>query len=670
MGAFVFFGILAIVLVVAREPIKRFFKRVAGLFLVMPESDCACECVFVLGEQPPTDAPVEIITGDLRKMRGSGPMLAYLSLQSLCDQPIDRVTVGLICTDSAAVAVGEPILYEYCNAAPEGGAFFGSTEPIAVADPTVTAYEARILRVVFADGSEWTSKDAARMSGEVQRADANATLVKVKRKANSGNGRWPQIALITLCALIACTALGYFVAYPLVARALGNYAPYVNMYNVESITIGSGRTEIKEYAFKNCDSLRSVTIPDTVTNIGMKAFYDCDALESVVIPGSVKEISFGAFEACNGLESVTLGDGVEVIGTEAFYGCTNLRDLVIPTSVRTLGDNAFSSCPIENATIPLLAVPAVSKDYLKTLVINGEGTIGKRIFLDFDQLESVTIGEGVISIGSYAFSGCERLESVTLPSSLKTIRSNAFGACKSLKSITIPDGVTYVDEYAFMSTPIETMTAPVNAISGFPRGRLKSVVLTGEGSIPYNAFSEALYLESIVISEGVTSIEEYAFSNCTGLTSIVIPDSVTSIGYWAFRGCNKLTSIVIPGSVTSIGYDAFEGCTGLTSITLGDGVTSIGGYAFGGCTSLESLEIPDSVTSIGYNAFEGCTGLTSIVIPDSVTSIGYDAFDGCSALSDVYFTGSEAEWRAISAVGGNYNLTSATIHYNYVPDGE
>ncbi|MBO7326038.1 MAG: leucine-rich repeat protein, partial [Clostridia bacterium] len=64
--------------------------------------------------------------------------------------------------------------------------------------------------------------------------------------------------------------------------------------------------------------------------------------------------------------------------------------------------------------------------------------------------------------------------------------------------------------------------------------------------------------------------------------------------------------------------------------------------------------------------FSGCDSLTSIVIPDSVTTIGSWAFWDCTSLTNVYYTGTEEQWKAISI--GNYNssLTNATIHYNHV----
>jgi hypothetical protein len=57
-----------------------------------------------------------------------------------------------------------------------------------------------------------------------------------------------------------------------------------------------------------------------------------------------------------------------------------------------------------------------------------------------------------------------------------------------------------------------------------------------------------------------------------------------------------------------------------------------------------------------------------VVIGDGVTTIGGGAFDDCSSLKDVYYTGSEEEWKVITIGSNNSYLTNATKHYNYVPE--
>ena len=237
------------------------------------------------------------------------------------------------------------------------------------------------------------------------------------------------------------------------------------------------------------------------------------------------------------------------------------------------------------------------------------------------------------------------------------IGNGAFGWCKSLTGVTIPDSVT---------------------------------------SIGGSAFYGCTSLTNVTIPDSVTSIGGSAFGNCKSLTNMTIPDSVTLIGNGAFLGCTSLTS------VTSIGNGAFASCTSLTGIwvaegnndyssdasgvlfnkdkitlvqcpgtfreyTIPDSVTSIGEQAFMGCSSLTSVTIPDSVTSIHWGAFYDCTSLASVTIPDSVTSIGAWAFRDCTSLTDVYYAGSEAQWKAISiSSNGNDDLLTANIHYNYV----
>lgn len=121
---------------------------------------------------------------------------------------------------------------------------------------------------------------------------------------------------------------------------------------------------------------------------------------------------------------------------------------------------------------------------------------------------------------------------------------------------------------------------------------------------------------------------------------VTIPSHVTRIGDYAFQYCTTLNKVTIPSTVTSIGYAAFGDCTGLTEATMLPGVTSVGNWAFGKCSALTKVTIPASVTSIGEVAFYKTN------------------------VKDVYYGGTEAQWKAIKIGDFNEALTKANIHYN------
>ena len=173
----------------------------------------------------------------------------------------------------------------------------------------------------------------------------------------------------------------------------------------------------------------------------------------------------------------------------------------------------------------------------------------------------------------------------------------------------------------------------------------------------------------VVIPDNVTSIGTNAFRKCRSLTSVTIPSSVTEIGQWAFNDCTSLTSVTMSPGVTKIGGGAFLNCFGLTNVTIPSSVTVLEDGAFAGCTSLTSVTIPSGVTVIGIETFGGCTNLTSVSIPSSVTVIGVGAFNICTSLKDVYFAGTEAQWKAITIEYGNEPFLAATVHYNSTGSG-
>jgi len=275
----------------------------------------------------------------------------------------------------------------------------------------------------------------------------------------------------------------------------------------------------------------------------------------------------------------------------------------------------------------------------KVVIEKGVTSIGRYAFYGLDQMESITIPEGVTSIG-WAFSGCTKLVSIDIPNSVTSLDMSVFERCTGLKSVTIGNGVTEIGSFKGLTnlTTITIGDGVTSLGSGVFEGctGLTSVNLgKNVETIGYEAFKGCTGLTSITLPNSVTSIEERAFEGCTGLTSFNLPNSVTSIKEMAFEGCTGLTSFNLPNSVTSIGDWAFSGCTRLVYFVIPNSVTSLGSGAFSGCTRLSAVKIGTGVTSIERNMFESCASLTSITIPASVTSIGQYPFKGCIAITSL-----------------------------------
>ena len=171
-------------------------------------------------------------------------------------------------------------------------------------------------------------------------------------------------------------------------------------------------------------------------------------------------------------------------------------------------------------------------------------------------------------------------------------------------------------------------------------------------------------IKSVVINDGITKIDNYTFDSCSSLMYVSIPDSVTAIGSNVFKNCTSLRSVVIPDSVTSLSLNVFTNCSKLIDVTLSKNISTIEDELFKGCSSLTHVTVPDSVYYIYTSAFENCSNLKSITIGKNVTTISNNAFNGCTSLTDVYYTGTEEQWKTISIGTGNDPLLKATNRYD------
>ena len=427
-----------------------------------------------------------------------------------------------------------------------------------------------------------------------------------------------RIVSFILAALLICTLLPTSVfAADIVASgtcgAQGNNLAW-SLDSDGTLTI-SGRGEMHDYNYFYLDN----RTPWVDYN---------EQIKTVIVKSGVTSIGTYAFFECRALTQVDIADTVRSIGNYAFYTCWDLANVVMRNGITSIGDWAFYSCYA---------------------------------------LTDITLPASLISIGEGAFSGCYKLEQITIPSSVTSIGSLAFNACDALNSVNIPASVTHIGDGAFANCSklwkIDVAENNPNYCADYYALFNKDkTCLLRSGVLQY----EIIYQ----IPDSVTSIGAYAFSGNDALALIFIPDSVTSIGAYAFSNCTNLSSLDIPASVKSIEWGLFSGCTELTKVTLPDGITSISNSMFDECSSLSEIIIPDSVTAIENMAFERCTSLTSINIPRNVKSIGWYTFHGCNSLTDVYYDGTEQEWKQIHFESHNGGIDGATKHFNPYNLGE
>ena len=244
----------------------------------------------------------------------------------------------------------------------------------------------------------------------------------------------------------------------------------LNGSEITNLVIPNDITEIKNYAFYNCDGLTSVTIPNSVTSIGDDAFFGCTGLTSVTIGNSVTSIGENAFyntgwynnqpegilyldNCCLGYKgneptgALSIKEGTRLIGSRAFYYCDGLTEVTIPNSVTSIGDDAFDYCSrlteVNISDLSAWCKIDFGNSYSNPLYY------AQKLKLNGSEITNLVIPNDITQIKQYAFFYCNGLTSVTIPNSVTSIGESAFYYCPGLTSVTIPNSVTKIDNMAF-----------------------------------------------------------------------------------------------------------------------------------------------------------------------------------------------------------------------------
>ena len=277
---------------------------------------------------------------------------------------------------------------------------------------------------------------------------------------------------------------------------------------------------------------------------------------------------------------------------------------------------------------------------IQTLTINnGLTSIGNLAFYNLDKISTVTIPNSVIMIGERSFSGCDNLSVVTLSNNLKTIGNGAFSNCR-IGELFIPSSVDNIGEYAFDSYYFTSIKVDKENPKYDSRNDCNCLIETASNTL-IQGCSNSIIPEG-VIKIAIGALRYYNFDE------LVIPSTVTSIESTAFMGC-VIGNIFIPNSMIDIASSAFKNAT-ISKVTISSienwcSIDFKSGQAnplirchhlYLDEEEIINLIIPNNVSTIGRNAFNGGSNFSSITIGENVKTIGDYAFGGCENVTDAY----------------------------------
>jgi|GEM_PF-5098018 len=273
----------------------------------------------------------------------------------------------------------------------------------------------------------------------------------------------------------------------------------------------------------------------------------------------------------------------------------------------------------------------------------------------------LTVIRGTTGIKRNAIKDNTYLSEIILPDTLvKSDISNmaiSIGTLPNLSRITLPFTGAGISDAFGSIFGLDNSQLPTH---------LQYVTVTGDTTVPAEAFKNARYLKSIAYSNDVMIVGDSAFDGCSALSALTIGNTMEYLGQYAFRYCFNITRITLPfigsdindtaSTITRlIGQNAGDNAYSnyfLSQLTISGNITTLPDYAFAGLSRLGTLTLPETVTSIGREAFSGVAATvnlnenitaitermfynyqgTAIMLPSSVTSIGAYAFAGAAKL--------------------------------------
>ena len=219
----------------------------------------------------------------------------------------------------------------------------------------------------------------------------------------------------------------------------------LNGYDSEGLIyseLASGALEVIGYS----GSSSLVYIPESfegkkITSIGTEAFSGLGSVEEIYMADSVIKIKNKAFFG-SGLVEIRLSKAITTIGEEAFAS-TSVKKITLPDSLISLGQGILSNTPLEEIKLPFIGGSHETTNSHFGYIFGAPSYTVTGEYVPAT-LKRVTVSGACKKIPAYSFMGCENIESVVIESGALSIGNAAFSGCVGLKSVYIPRTISKI----------------------------------------------------------------------------------------------------------------------------------------------------------------------------------------------------------------------------------
>lgn len=405
---------------------------------------------------------------------------------------------------------------------------------------------------------------------------------------------------------------------------------------LEKITLPEGLKVLGERAFYFVDTLKEINMPETLESIGSGAFIGCSELIAVRVPDSVTELGWGAFDSCTNLQSIYFGSGIQSVNSELLTGCSSLMNITVAedSQVFSVEDGVL----FNKDKTELIKYPGAKTDKEYTVPATVK-TIKTEAFSHVAQLENITIPEGVETLEESAFWSCDELRFVKIPDSV-TSMGYGFSNCKKLERVFIGKNANVIDMHSTFADCDSLIAIDVDEEN------------------PYCAS-----VNGVLYNKDVTKIIK--FPKGLDMKSYKLPLTVKEVYYPAFADQEGYydefyDNLEIYVDDCLLEYDYQD----KGNIVVKTGTRVIGSHAFWAESQIWGISLPEEIRYIGSMAFSCMDMLQAIYIPAGVKYIGTDAFWVSDICYDIYYGGSESQWKSIENIENAEIPEYATIHFN------